>query len=154
MCPAEIEKLTEFVESGGSVIAFTPCSEFALAEEGSGMSPAEVIARLKESAPDRVHMAAPDSQWIEFARGPAPKDIKITLDGDYLAARRSVYEGARFVLVANASCDSASAHVEFADTQHVEIWDPWTGEVSRVDSEGAKIELQPYSAMIVTDGGR
>lgn len=141
MCPKDLERTEAFVEAGGRVIAFEPCSEFSL-----GRPPAEVIAKLAEAAPDRVLRASLDGDWVGFA---AERDVTVELGGEYLVARRSVCGNTDVVLVANGSHDDARAGVDFGAGRSLELWDPWEGVTERVDSNAVDLTVPGYSAMVV-----
>lgn len=157
MCPQDLRAMERFVESGGRVIAFEPCSDFALPEiasppngsdTGPGASPADVIARLRDRAPDRVVCVDIGSDWLAYAQAAASRDVRLTLHGDYLIARRSVHEHTDIILLVNGAVEDASAHIELEHGRTIELWDPWTGKAASVDSSSADIAVPARGAMI------
>jgi hypothetical protein len=158
MCPEDIERTDEFAASGGTVLAFEPLSDFALPEvasppngrdRGPGKSPAQMIRELLSAHPDRVKLCSLEDNWPALVKQAADSDVNIDLDGDYLAARQSVMGDTRFVLIANGSREDAKARVEFPAGRRVELWDPWTGELSDFASNVAEVDVEGYSAIIL-----
>ncbi len=149
MCSVDLETLEQFVLSGGHVLAFEPLSELALpklsadTENPNGsfeLSPCDVLAALAVSDDGRVKVTSLDSPWLSHLKSVVSQDVKMVLNGSYLVARRSTYQGADFVLVANGSRQDANVQVSFADAE-VEIWDPWSGTVT---SEEGNVVMFPY----------
>jgi hypothetical protein len=158
MCPKDIERTEQFVANGGFLLAFEPCSDFALPEIASppdghdvseGKSPAQLIEQLAARWPGRVKRQTLDSDWPSIIKNAVKDDVRVELGGDYLIARQSVNDGKRFVLLANGSKDAASATVEFPAGRMIEKWDPATGEASSLGSNTAEMEIEGYGSVIL-----
>lgn len=171
MCPKDLEAVGRFAASGGHVLAFEPLSEVALPEiasppdgtdTGPGRSPAEVIAKLAKKAPEAVRLVSLDEDWLKPAAMAAASDVAIEPKGTHLVARRSVHENTDLVLIANGSREDAWAQVSFTDTTEVELWDPWEGTTTPLDTcphpsghpshssyRSAEVAIPAYSAVVV-----
>lgn len=158
MCPKDLERMEEFVKSGGRVLAFEPCSEVVLGEIsqpptgtdiGPGRSPAEVIANLDREAPDRVKRVSIDDDWIDFAQSAASKDIKIEPNGSTIVVRRSVYENSDVVLMVNGAGEAASVKLDFGVERKLELWNPWDETISELKCSSIDVALDAYNAMVV-----
>lgn len=150
MCPEDLRRTRESVDAGGTLIAFEPLSQFALA----GPSPEQVIRELAAGTPERVRVVKTIDEFADAARSAASQDIKIRLRGDYMVARRSVYDGSDFVLIVNAAGAAAAASVEFEQGRTAEVWDPWDTRILEVGSHIVSLEVPEYSARVVVSQRR
>jgi hypothetical protein len=161
MCPRDLEMMGAFVRSGGCVLAFEPCSGYALPEIsspptgsdlGPGRSTKEVVDMLAAEAPSRVHRVSLGSDWLDSAR--CASDTKVSLNGAHLVARRSIHGDSDVIIIANGSKEAADATVTFSQTRRAEIWDPWDGVIREVDASRVEVPVPGCSAVVVVSPDR
>ncbi|MCF7816768.1 MAG: hypothetical protein K9M54_02700 [Kiritimatiellales bacterium] len=144
--PGILEKLSEFVASGGYVqfVGALPSQDgktgqsakVALeAEKLIRSNPGHVSKEPKVSLPWIEHNCLDDVVWS----GDSAVRMLVKNDGDET-----------IIILANPSTDPAKGRLGVAAGRKAELWNPETGETSPLNGSALEIELQQKTACVVT----